>query len=153
MHLARPEGGKPQPNLAMSCPYFDSRLLNARVGGEVARKQSKPHANSQRSRKKAKGPSEADDLATLKADDAVDVFLDLALDFDHFSRITQPHATPHTLGGRVLFSVHVRRMLIGTCDPMSRPIHVFGPTATGRRSTRPRWPKKTSTTSTPHLTP
>ena len=57
-------------------PVFDFRLLNAMQGGEVARRQSKPFANSQRGRKKAKrdarGADElrADGLAKLK--DVVD---------------------------------------------------------------------------------
>jgi len=53
-------------------PVFYFRLLNAMHGGEVARRQSKPFANSQRGRKKAKrgarGTDElgADGLAKLK---------------------------------------------------------------------------------------
>ena len=42
----------------------------------------------------------------------------------HFSRISQRHAAPHAPYA-VHLSPHAYRMLIGACNPMLCPIHVF----------------------------
>ena len=46
--------------------------------------------------------------------------------FDRFSHVSQPFASPHVPSAVLCLGVH-DRMLIGACNPMSCPIHVFRP--------------------------